>query len=178
MKNYTTLLFGVLLMLSSCNNTQSVTQTVETKIGIEIADDGTKLPLTAGDLSTIEVWENYIKAHNERDFETIRELNFENIRVWGPKGEYVDGTDAHIEFLTQWFNDNSPKWDTNYLIANELTNQDGERRQWVTSSSDIILTVEGQEVKAVQVYDALISDGKVQMFFVYERVKQDNENIN
>ena len=177
MKNYITFLFGTLFMLSSCNNTQSVPETVETTIGIEIADDGTRLPLIAGDLSTIEVWENYIKAHNERDLETIKELDAENIRIWGPRGEYIDGTVEHIEFLTQWFNDNSPKWETNYLIANELTNQKGERMQWVTSGSDVTLTVEGQEVKAVQVIDALISDGKVKLFLVYERVKQDNENF-
>ena len=74
MKNYITFLFGTLFMLSSCNNTQSVPETVETTIGIEIADDGTRLPLISGDLSTIEVWENYIKAHNERDLETIKEI--------------------------------------------------------------------------------------------------------
>jgi len=177
MKNYITFLFGTLFMLSSCNNTQNVPETVETTIGIEIADDGTRLPLIAGDLSTIEVWENYIKAHNERDLETIKELDAEDIRIWGPRGEYIDGIDEHIEFLTQWFNDNSPKWETNYLIANELTNQQGERMQWVTSGSDVTLTAEGQEVKASQVIDALISDGKVKLFLVYERVKQDNENF-
>ena len=47
---------------------------------------------------------------------------------------------------------------------------------WVTSGSDVTLTVEGNEVKASQVIDALISNGKVEGFYVYERVKQDNEN--
>ena len=36
--------------------------------------------------------------------------------------------------------------------------------------------VEGNEVKAVQVIDALISNGKIEGFYVYERVKQDTEN--
>ena len=36
--------------------------------------------------------------------------------------------------------------------------------------------VDGDKVlKVVQVHDALIKDGKVQKFYVYERIKQDNE---
>ena len=103
-------------------------------------------------------------------------MDSENIKVWAPTGEYIDGVDAHIEFLSQWFKDASPRWEINYLIANELTDQEGVRKQWVTSGNDITLTIEGNEVKAVQVIDALISNGKVEGFYVYERVKQDNEN--
>ncbi|MGB2475825.1 MAG: hypothetical protein ACPIB2_03970, partial [Flavobacteriaceae bacterium] len=66
-------------------------------------------------------------------------------------------------------------WESNYFIANELTNEKGELSQWVTSGHDLTLTVEGKEVKVVQIHDALIKDGKVQMFYVYERVKQENE---
>ena len=36
----------------------------------------------------------------------------ENIKVWG-QGEYIDGVDAHIEFLSQWFSDASGG---NYLL--------------------------------------------------------------
>ena len=65
----------------------------------------------------------------------------------------------------------SPKWETNYLIANEYTNEEGNLSQWVTSGHDITLQVEGNEVKAYQIHDALIIDGKVQMFYVYERAE-------
>jgi hypothetical protein len=44
-------------------------------------------------------------------------------------------------------------------------------REWVTSGHDVTLTVEGNKIKVNQVHDALISDGKVQMFYVYERAE-------
>ena len=36
---------------------------------------------------------------------------------------------------------------------------------------DVTLTVDGNKVKVNQVIDALISEGKVQMFYVYERAE-------
>jgi hypothetical protein len=150
--NKTILILLISILTFSCNTNQNPSPT---QIGHEISDDdGSKVPLYAGSMSTIEVWENYITAHNNGDIEAVR--NF-------------DGTDAHIEFLTQWFENNAPKWETNYLIANEYTDKDGKLRQWVTSGHDITLQVEGNEVKAYQIHDALIIDGKVQMFYVYER---------
>ena len=77
-----------------------------------------------------------------------------------PTGQVIEGTDAHIEFLTNWFAAANPKWKTSYLIENEYTNKDGELRQWVTSGHSVTLTVEGEEVKLGQVHDALIVDGK------------------
>ena len=38
-----------------------------------------------------------------------------------------------------------------------------------------MLTVEGKEVNASQIIDARITDGKIQEFFVYERLKGENE---
>ena len=154
----------------SCNPTQQTEPTLN-PIGHEISDDGTKIALYGGSMSTVEVWENYITAHNAGDVEAIRIMNAEeNFKVTGPTGEVFDGSDAHVEFLTQWFVENTPKWKTNYIIANEYTDKDGKLQQWVTSGHDLTLNVEGNEVKAMQVHDALIVNGKVQMFYVYERV--------
>ena len=57
------------------------------------------------------------------------------------------------------------------MIANEYTNEDGKLYQWITSGHDLTLSVNKVEVKLNQVHDALIVDGKVQMFFVNERSK-------
>ena len=93
----------------------------------------------------------------------------ENFIINGPRGEVIKGSDAQAEFLTQWFTDNSPKWEINYLIANEYTDEKGQLQQWVTTGNDLTLNVEGNEVKVHQVSDVLIVNGKVQMFYVYER---------
>ena len=140
-------------------------------IGYDVADDGTKTPLYTGDMSNLAIWEKYIIAHNEKDTETIRSLNAaEGFKVYGPTGQIIEGSEAHIEFLTTWFASTNPKWKTSYLIENELTNAKGELRQWVTSGHSVTLTVEGEEVKLGQVHDALIKDGKIQMFYVTERI--------
>ena len=105
------------------------------------------MPLYGGSMSTVELWENYIAAHNAADLESIISMNAEeDFKVNGPNGEVIEGSDAHAEFLTKWFTDNSPKWEINYLIANEYTDEQGKLQQWVTSGHDLTLNVEGNEV--------------------------------
>ena len=41
-------------------------------------------------------------------------MNAENFKAYGPNGEIIDGTDAHIEFLATWFGAN-PVWKSNYF---------------------------------------------------------------
>lgn len=169
------LLLTLLAVLTlSCNNTHKQEST-QNQIGFEIADDGTKLPLYAGALSTVELWEQYIKAHNDRNLDVIRAMNAENFKAYGPNGEIIDGTDAHIEFLTNWFEAANPKWKSNYFIANKFTNQKDKLREWVTSGHEVTMTVEGEKIEVGQVHDALIQDGKIQMFYVYEIAKASSE---
>ena len=82
---------------------------------------------------------------------------------------------AHEEFLKVWFSTNKPKWSPKYYIANNVVNTNGDIEQWVTSSLNLSLVDGDKVLKVVQVHDALITDGKVQKFYVYERIKQDNE---
>jgi uncharacterized protein YacL (UPF0231 family) len=162
--------------LISCNTAVDQELAASKAIGYEIEDDGSKAPLYSGDMSNLAVWEAYIKAHNEQDLEAIKSMNAdEGFKVYAPNGAVIEGNDAHIEFLTNWFADASPKWKMNYLIENEFTNKKGELRQWVTSGNQLTLTVDGKEVKLGQVNDALISNGKVQMFYVTERVLATDE---
>ena len=161
-------------LLASCQF-YAPNATTDTQIGVEISDSGEKTSLNAGELSTVTVWEKYVKAHNDRDLETIKQMDSDTFKAYGPRGEFIDGPEAHIQFLRKWFNDNDPTWASNYFIANELTNDKGELRQWVTSGHDVTMTVDSTTVKVAQIHDALIKDGKVQMFYVYERVKQENE---
>ena len=158
-------------VLISCNTTAKVEVNTPKAIGYEIEDDGSKTPLYAGDMSNAAIWETYIKAHNKRDLETIKSLNAEKgFKAYAPNGQVIEGTEAHIAFLANWFADADPKWKMGYLIENEFTNKKGELRQYVTSGHELTLTVDGKEVKLGQVHDALISNGKVQMFYVTERV--------
>jgi len=159
----------IVAILISCQQEVKESEVVK-RIGYDVSDEsGKKLDLYGGAESATKIWEDYIKAHNEGNLEAISKLNFDDIKIWGPNGEYIEGSEAHIEFLSMWFEGNSPKWESNYFISNQLTDEKGSLRQWVTSGHDLTLEVEGQKVKAFQVHDALIEDGKVKMFYVYER---------
>ncbi|MFT6699589.1 MAG: hypothetical protein ACJAVD_001089 [Porticoccaceae bacterium] len=162
-------------IMFSCDISPKV-EVVKKAIGHEVSDEGIKIPLYGGNLANVAVWENYIKAHNEKDFDAISNLNAEkDFKVYGPTGEVIEGTEAHLEFLKIWFTENNPKWKTNYLIANEFTNKDGDLRQWVTSGHELTFTIEGKEMKVSQVHDGLIVNGKIQMFYVNERVEADKK---
>jgi len=141
------------------------------EIGYQISDKGEKISLYGGDMAAVSLWETYLKAHNERDLETIAALNAEKDFVaYGPKGEVIKGTEAHMEFLTTWFEQTNPTWTTKFLITNMYTDKEGKVQQWITSGHDLTLTVEGEEVKLNQVHDGLVVDGKIKMFTVNERV--------
>jgi hypothetical protein len=170
------LLLSIITILFSCGNEvqMEVGETPKNIIGYEVSDAGEKISLYSGDMSTVEVWENYLTAHNAADLDAIMLLNAEDIKVWAPKGEYINGSDAHIEFLTAWFTNNTPKWKTKYMIANEVTKGD-VLEQWVTSGHDLTLNVDGDVINVFQVHDALIVDGKVQKFYVNERVVLDSK---
>ena len=167
---YSILLLSSLFMISCANiSNQEVVETSK-EIGFD-KTEGVKTSLFGGNMETVAVWEKYIKAHNERDIETIKGLNAEkDFKAYGPRGEIIVGTKDHVAFLNQWFAYNNPKWVTKYSIANEFTTKEGVLKQYVTSGHDVTLVVDGKEVKVNQVHDALIVDGKIQTFYVNERV--------
>ena len=140
-------------------------------IGYQVSKSGEKIPLYGGDMTAVSVWETYLKAHNEQDVETIAALNSEkDFMAYAPNGDVIKGTEAHIAFLSTWFEQANPKWTTKYLITNMYTDSEGNIQQWITSGHDLTLTVDGKEVKLNQVHDGLVVDGKVKMFTVNERV--------
>ncbi|MDG1744143.1 MAG: hypothetical protein P8K12_01445, partial [Polaribacter sp.] len=156
---YSILLLSSLFMISCANiSNQEVVETSK-EIGFD-KTEGVKTSLFGGNMETVAIWEKYIKAHNERDIETIKGLNAEkDFKAYGPRGEIIVGTKDHVAFLNQWFADNNPKWVTKYSIANEFTTKEGVLKQYVTSGHDVTLVVDGKEVKVNQVHDALIVDG-------------------
>lgn len=163
--------FVLLILIVAVGVACQSPQVEDQPIGYDISDKGVERTLYGGDIATVTVWEDYVKAHNENDLEAIRSFNAEGFKAWGPRGEFIDGSDAHIEFLSNWFAQNNPKWKSKYFIANEFTDKDGKLQQWVTSGHYVTLTVDEKEITVNQVHDALIADGKVQRFYVYERAE-------
>ena len=163
---------GFLLVLSSCQNTEPIPPQV---IGHQMTNDGESVDITAGNLDNVQIWKDYLKAHNDRDLDAIKAMNVDTIKIWGPRGEYIEGTEAHIQFLSDWFAGASPVWTSKYFLANEYTNKKGKLMEWVTSGHDLTMSVDSTEVRVFQVHDALIKEGKVIMFTVAEQERPNKE---
>ena len=166
MKKIFILLLSIGMISLSCESPDSSPQV----IGFTASEDG-KSDVLAGPADILSVWESYIDAHNSRDVEGIQALNSDEISVYGPAGEVIEGNEAHIEFLNQWFETNNPNWKILWAISNtgESNEYEGGVADFVTAGHELTLNVEGQDVTAFQVIDAMISDGKVVSFNVYQQ---------
>ena len=164
MKKIYLLLITVCMISFSCESPESSPQV----IGYTTSEDG-KTDVVAGPDNIAAVWEAYIDAHNSRDTEGIRALNAEEFSAYGPAGEVVEGSDAHIDFLTEWFENNNPRWTIQWSISNTGENVNGEISDFLTAGHELILNIEGVDTTFYQVIDAMISDGKVVNFNVYQQ---------
>ena len=76
-----------------------------------------------------------------------------------------------MKFLEIWFNESSPLWEANYLIANDYINKEGVLEQWVTSCYDISIKNDTSNVIFSHIYDARIDSGKIKQIYIYEKKK-------
>ena len=63
-----------------------------------------------GNQKSVDLLNEYIKFHNERNYEKIRELNYDSIQISGPNGESINGSDEHIAILKEWFKNANTTW--------------------------------------------------------------------
>ena len=88
-----------------------------TVIGFSTGENGERSDIRL-ESDVAEVWVEYLKAHNDRDYAKISEMNSEDIEVWGPAGQYIKGNEAHIEFLKEWVAATDVKWTPQWFINN------------------------------------------------------------
>tara|TARA_B100001027_G_scaffold153849_1_gene108083 strand:- start:180 stop:695 length:516 start_codon:yes stop_codon:yes gene_type:complete len=146
-----------------------------TVIGFSFNQDGERSDITL-EADVTEIWLEYINAHNDRDYEKISNMNSDEIEVWGPAGQYVEGTQAHIEFLKEWIAATDVKWTPQWFINNTGVNAEtGKLVNYVTSGHNMTFSINGEETFFYQVHDAVISDGKIVNFNVYEQQRPASE---
>lgn len=126
---------------------------------------------SSGDDSVVKLWDKYIEAHNNRDFEAILEMESDDIQVWGPNGEYIQGKEAHTEFLAAWFEGANPKWNTFFSFPMKVNDLEVQKDgQWVVTGAQVTMTVEGQDMQFIHLSDVYLENGKVNKFYVYQRI--------
>ena len=164
------ILLAIFVISTSCETPES-----SKVIGFSINNDGERSDITIeADIS--DIWLAYIDAHNERDYAKIAEMNSEDIKVWGPAGQYIEGNEAHVEFVKEWVQATDVKWTPQWFINNSGENPDSSGvNNYVTSGHQMTFTIDGEETIFYQVHDAVISEGKIVNFNVYEQQRAVSE---
>ena len=99
-------------------------EATKTIIGYEILD-GERLEIIAGKSSNVDIWVEYVEAHNKRDLETIDSMNADDFEGRAANGIIVKGPEAHAAFLKEWFATSNPSWKFDYAMANDVIQADG-----------------------------------------------------
>ena len=140
----------------------------KTIIGYEILD-GERLDIVAGNSSNVDIWVEYVEAHNKRDLETIDSMNADDFEGRAANGIIVKGPEAHAAFLKEWFATSNPSWEYNYAMANDVIQADGSAQYWVTSVYTLTDTIDGEEVVREEMFDVQIENGKIKNILVASR---------
>ena len=111
-----------------------------------------------------DAWVKFIDAHNERDMETILSMETDEIAIVGPDGSRVNGKEMHEQRLNEWFASEDPKWEMYWALPYAGVS---DNSTWIVAGHTMILTIDGEEVKANSMIDAEFVDGKINRFFVY-----------
>jgi hypothetical protein len=160
----------VLMMLILSPVTQAGHHEVEahhTPIGVQIFDDGRSVPLVAGSQTNVRLWQAYIQAHNDRDFEKIAAMNAEDFEAIVPTGERVIGSAAQAEFLKAWIAESNPVWRVMYVVANDGENTEGQIEEWLSTGQIISSTdAEGNPVAEYHSIDVKLEAGKIKQVYV------------
>ena len=166
MKNYITILS--LFLLYGCANTTSV------KIGYE-QDEGNIIDINSADVESTDVIKKYFDAYNIRDYETIKDLEHDDVTYYGPSGELVVGIDEHYklskEFLTAYPN---TKWTINWSVSTDVMFTEKPIENWVTTGLSITFGDDSMN-DISRVVDAKIIDGKLKTVYVYQRQLTESE---
>ena len=140
----------------------------KTIIGYEILD-GERLDIVAGKSSNVDIWVEYVEAHNKRDLEKIDSMNADDFEGRAANGIIVKGPEAHASFLKEWFATSNPSWEYNYAMANDVIQADGSAQYWVTSVYTLTDTIDGEEVVREEMFDVQIENGKIKNILVASR---------
>jgi len=141
-------------------------------IGTFVSDDGTSNQLLAGNTDKQQIWVDYIQAHNDRDIEKIAEINADDWEGYVPDGSVIKGNAAHIEWLKEWFaSSDNPKWEVQWMIANDGADDEGATETWLTTGNDITFNdADGNEVTEHHVHDVQFVGNEIRRVNVYSRL--------
>tara|TARA_B100000497_G_C7695845_1_gene424993 strand:+ start:228 stop:758 length:531 start_codon:yes stop_codon:yes gene_type:complete len=153
------------VIISACNpQVEKETAKEQKGAGFFLPLEGEKFIVASDSLT--EVWMNYIKAHNDRDLETIMSMNTDSISIEDQDGRLIQGNEMHIAALESWFTAEDPKWEVYWAMPYKAVNG-GE--EWIIAGHQVTVTIDGKEKVQLQMIDGQIENGKIKQFYIYSR---------
>ena len=134
--------------------------------GYLLTADGTKIDARDADPSNLAIWEKYLEAHNNKDFETISSMNHDSIVINLNDGQNFFGNQAHIDLLKGYMDEFDPTFNTFFSYAMHV---DGQVGDWVITGHQIDQTANGEEQSVSDICDVFIVDQKIRRIIVYRK---------
>ena len=168
------LILAVSASFIACKEQSSTTE--KQPIGFDMTSGKGRTALYGGDTSNVALFENYIKALNDRDTATLRSLEAsDSLKIYTPGGDVLTAGDDYKKYMATYFANMNPKWKLNFALANKSIDKNGKVSEWVTSAGTVTHTVDGKESKVNRYFDANIVNGKIQKMYIADRKYSEGE---
>ena len=163
-----------ILILSNCSQQEISKNNIEEKKSISTAgfsniwDYKATGGIMIGNQKSVDLLNEYIKFHNERNYEKIREMDSDSIQISGPNGESINGSDEHIPFLKEWFNNANTTWKP--IWGTSIKNVNDDNGNMVLSVFDNTTILPDTTIRTNELIQAYINNnGKIIAFWVNSR---------
>ena len=163
-----------ILILSNCSQQEISNNNLEEKKPITTAGFSNIWNYKAsggimiGNQKSVDLLNEYIKFHNERNYEKIREMDSDSIQISGPNGESINGSDEHIPFLKEWFNNANTTWKP--IWGTSIKNVNDDNGSLVLSVFDNTTILPDTTIRTNELIQAYINNnGKIIAFWVNSR---------
>ena len=128
------LLTLISILMFSCETTVVEGVKLGPAPGYLVAQDGSKIDARDADPSNLAIWEKYMEAHNNKDFETISTMNHDSIVVNLYDGQNLFGSEAHLDLLKGYMEEFNPTFNTFFSYTMHV---DGQVGDWVITGHQI-----------------------------------------
>lgn len=163
-----------ILILSNCSQQEISKNNIEEKKSISTAgfsniwDYKASGGIMIGNQKSVDLLNEYIEFHNERNYEKIREMDSDSIQISGPNGESINGSDEHIPFLKEWFNNANTTWKP--IWGTSIKNVNDDNGSLVLSVFDNTTILPDTTIRTNELIQAYINNnGKIIAFWVNSR---------
>ena len=135
------LLTLISILMFSCETTVVEGVELGPAPGYLVSQDG-KIDARDADPSNLAIWEKYMEAHNNKDFETISTMNHDSIVVNLYDGQNLFGSEAHLNLLKGYMEEFNPTFNTFFSYTMHV---DGQVGDWVITGHQIDQTDNGEK---------------------------------